>query len=169
MIVAVAFSSCSQGFGSDALGREEVVVLTEHEPVLRGDVLERVVQLGVDVEHLGSGVLDDVADLVGAEPEVHRHQHPAEAGDAEERREQPGAVLADHRHPVTEVDAEAVEVRRLPAGQVADLGVGQHRRSDGAGWSGSSTTPVRSPYTCTARSMKSETLNGTSTVTSSCH
>ena len=99
--------------------------MAEHEPVLRGDVLERVVQLGVDVEHLGAGVLDDVADLVGAEPEVHRHQHPAEAGDAEERREQPGAVLADHRHPVTEADAEAVEVRRLPAGQVADLGIGQ--------------------------------------------
>ena len=35
--------------------------------------------------------------------------------------------------------------------------------SGGAGWSGSSTTPVRAPYTCTARSRKSDTLSGTNT------
>ncbi len=35
---AVAFSSGSQGCGSGALGREQVVVLPEHEPVLGLDV-----------------------------------------------------------------------------------------------------------------------------------
>ena len=47
---------------------------------------QRLVELGVDVEHPRAGVLDDVAHLVGPQPEVHRHQHPAVAGDAEERR-----------------------------------------------------------------------------------
>ena len=32
---------------------------------------------------------------------------------------------------------------------------------DAAGWSGSSTTPMRSPYTSSARSMKSLTVSGT--------
>jgi hypothetical protein len=70
-------------------------------------------------------VLDDVGDLVGSQPEVHRHQHPPGPGDAEERREQPGAVVTHDRDPVADADAELVELGGLPAGQRADLGVGE--------------------------------------------
>ena len=147
---AVAFSSGSHGPGSAPPSSGAAAYRSSsspmHEPVLGGDAGERLVELGVDEQHPRAGVLDDVAHLVGTQPEVHRHQHPSGAGDAEERREQAGAVVAHDRDPVADADAELVEPRGLPAGQGADLGVGQRPPpSGGAGCSGSSTTPVRSP------------------------
>jgi hypothetical protein len=70
-------------------------------------------------------VLDDVGHFVGPQPEVDRHQHPSGAGNAEERGEQSGAVVADDRDPVSDADAELVELRGLPPGQRADLGVAE--------------------------------------------
>ena len=64
--MAVAFSSGSHVLRLAALGREQVVVVAEDEAVLRLDVLQRVVELGVDQQHPGAGVLDDVGDLVAA-------------------------------------------------------------------------------------------------------
>ena len=117
---AVAFSSGSHGFGSRALATaRDVVVVAEHEAVLRLDVAQRLVELGVDQQHPRAGVLDDVAHLVGPEPEVHRHQHPPVAADPEERRQQPGAVVAHDRDPVADADAELVELRGLAPGERA--------------------------------------------------
>ncbi len=56
-----------------------VVVLAEHERPLALDLVDQVAQVGVDHQHLGAGVLDDVADLGDGEPEVDRHQHAAPA------------------------------------------------------------------------------------------
>ena len=102
-----------------------VVVVAEDEHVLGLDALQRVLELGVDVEDPRSGVLDDVVHLVGREPEVDRHQHPAVAGDAEEGGEQPGAVVRDVGDPVTDADAELVELGSLGPGELAHAGVGQ--------------------------------------------
>ena len=99
-----------------AFGREQVVVVAEDEAELRLDVRQRVVELGIDQQHPGPGVLDDVGHLVGPEPEVDRHQDPPGPGHAEERREQSGAVVADDRDPVADADAELVELRGLPSG-----------------------------------------------------
>ena len=109
----------------DALRGVQVVVVAEHEAVLRGDAGQCLVELGVDVQHASAGVLDDVGDLVGAQPEVHRHQHATGARDAEERRQQAGAVVGDHRDPVADLEAELVELGRLAPGQRRDLRVGQ--------------------------------------------
>ena len=85
---------------------------------------EGVLELGVDVEHPGAGVLDDVGHLVGREPEVDRHQDPAVAGDAEERRVEPGTVVRDVGDAVADADAELVELGRLRAGELAHAGIG---------------------------------------------
>ena len=122
---AVAFSSGSHGFGSAPSGANRSSSSPSTNRYSASDVRQRVVELGVDVAAPGAGVLDDVAHLVGPEPEVDRHQHPAVACDAEERRQQPGAVVADDRDPLADADAELVELRGLPPGQRADLGVGE--------------------------------------------
>ena len=47
--------------------------------------VDLVGDLGVVQEDGRPGVLDDVPDLVGRQPEVDRHQDAAEAADPEER------------------------------------------------------------------------------------
>ena len=113
------------GLRFGTLGGEQVVVVAEDEPVLGGDLPQRVVELGVDQQDPRTGVLDDVADLVGTQPEVHRHEHPPRAGHPEERGEQPGTVVAHDGDPVPHPDPELVELRGLAAGERADLGVRQ--------------------------------------------
>ena len=70
-------------------------------------------------------MLDDVGDLVGVEPEVHRHEDAAGAAHAEEAGEQAGGVLADDGHPLALGDAELVERRGLCTGAFGDLPVGE--------------------------------------------
>jgi hypothetical protein len=74
-------------------------------------------------------VLDDVTHLVGTEPEVHRHQHPSPAAHTEERRHQPARVLAHDRDPLSHTDAELIELRRLAAREIADLGIRQRAQA----------------------------------------
>ena len=105
-------------------GDHQVVVGPDDVGVLGLDALQVVGELGVDEQHPGAGVLDDVGDLVAREPEVHRHQHPPVAAHAPERRQQPRAVVADHGHALAEPDAELVELRRDAACPLAHLGVG---------------------------------------------
>jgi len=52
---------------------------TEHEPVTTRDRAERVDELGVEQQHVGRAVFDDVRDLVARQPEVDRHEHPTVA------------------------------------------------------------------------------------------
>ena len=124
MIVAVAFSSCSQGSWLLAL-EVHVLVVADQELVLALDVLQRVLELGVDVEHAGAGVLDDVGHLLGREPEVDRHQHPAVASHPEEGGVEPRAVVRDVGDPFAEPDAELVQLGGLRAGELTHARVGQ--------------------------------------------
>jgi hypothetical protein len=100
-----------------------VSVGAEDDAVLDGEVGHRVGQLRVDQEHGGAGVLQDVLDLGGGEPEVDRHQHPAVAADAEERGEEASGVLGQHGHPLAPPDAALVEAGGLGPGQVPHPGV----------------------------------------------
>jgi hypothetical protein len=70
-------------------------------------------------------VLDDVGDLVPAEPEVHRDEHPPPGGHAEEGLQQPGAVVADDGDPLAAADAQGVEPGGQAAGALGELTVGQ--------------------------------------------
>jgi len=104
--------------------REEFHSVDDEAP-LAGDGLQGVVELRVDEQHAGAGVLDDVGDLLGDQPEVDGHEHPAGPADAEEAGEQPGRVVADDRHPLARCDAEAVEPGCDRPRAPGDLGVGQ--------------------------------------------
>ena len=88
---------------------------------------EDVVDLGVDQEHRGLGVLHDVLDLVGSQAEVDGDEDPAEAADPEERREQAGGVGRDDGDPLTRADAQPVETGGLEPGTIGELGEGQRR------------------------------------------
>jgi hypothetical protein len=81
----------------------------DHELALALDGLHGVLELGVDEQDAGPGVLDDVADLVGHQTEVDRHEDPPGTGHAVQGRQQPGRVVAEHRDPLADADAELVE------------------------------------------------------------
>ena len=87
----------------------------------RVHVAERFVELGIDEEHRRTGLLDDVAHLVGVEPEVDRHDDAAVAGHREQGDEEAGAVLRDDRHPLAGTDAEGVEAGGHGPGVLGDL------------------------------------------------
>ena len=108
-------------------GREEglVAVVTDDEPVGRGDARQVLRQLGVHDQDRRPAVLDDVADLGRVEPEVDRHQDPARAADPVEGREQAGGVVRHHRHPLPHPDPEGVERGGLGASPLGHLAVGQ--------------------------------------------
>ena len=113
--------------------------------MLRLDGRERLLQLGVDQQHGRTRVLDDVADLLGVEAEVDRDDDAAVAGHAEQRHEQPGAVLRDDRDAFAATDAERVEAGGQGTSVVRRLARQVSSPQLSAGWSGSSTTPMRSP------------------------
>ena len=87
--------------------------------MLGGDARERGVELGVDEQDPGPGVLDDVPHLVGAQPEVDRHEDAPRAAHPEERDEHPRGVVRHDRDPVAHPDAELVEPRGLALGPVS--------------------------------------------------
>ena len=68
-----------------------------------------LVELGVDEQHAGPRVLDDVLDLFGVEAEVDGHEDPAEPADPEERDEEPGGVRADDGDPLPLLNPHAIE------------------------------------------------------------
>ena len=103
----------------------EVVILTEDVPVLGLDPRQRFVELGIDVQHPSTRVLDDEADLVDREPEVDRHEHPPRPADPEERGHQPGGVVGDVRDALPHLDAQRIQLGGVRAGQLADPAVRQ--------------------------------------------
>lgn len=75
-------------------------------------------------------MVDDVAHLGGAEPEVDRHVDASGSGDAEHGGGDAGGVVGHDRDPFAHPDAELVERGRLgagPGGQVAEGEVRQWR------------------------------------------
>ena len=86
----------------------------------RVTLARRCIDLGVDQEDRGAGVVDDVFDLLVAQPEVDRHQDPTRRRYGVEQLEHPRRVRGDDGHPLAQVDAELVEAglqRPHPAGQ----------------------------------------------------
>ena len=73
------------------------------------DAVHLVGDIGVVQEDRRPGVLDDVGDLIGREPEVDRHQDAAEPADPEERGEEAARVRADDGDPLPVPDTEVVE------------------------------------------------------------
>ena len=76
--------------GVGGLAPDLVVVIAEDELVRAVDLVDQVRQVRIDHQHLGAGVLDDVADLGDAEAEVDRDQDAAPPGDAEEGTQHAG-------------------------------------------------------------------------------
>ena len=111
------------GFSVDL--EQRVGLLARNEPVLHGNVAERVDELGVDDEHFGTRVLDDVPHFVGAEPEIDRNRHTPPGAGAEEGRQKSGGVLRHDPDPGALAEAEVVEPRRHPLGQVVELAIGE--------------------------------------------
>ena len=95
----------------------------EDRPSLAGNVGKRVDQLRVDQQQPRARMLDDVADLRGAQPEIHRHEHASRRGHAVERDEQARRVLRNNRDALAEADAERVEVGRAVARERGDSAV----------------------------------------------
>ena len=91
----------------------------------RVHVGECLVELGIDEQHGGTGLLDDVADLVGVEAEVDRDDHAPVAGDAEQGDEEAGAVVGDDGDTLAATDAEGVEAGGQRPGVLGDLPPGQ--------------------------------------------
>ena len=111
-----------------------VLLAVEHDPVWGAHVREGLVELGVDQEHLGAGVLGDVGHVAGVQAEVDGHQHPPEGRDAEERDHEARRVGAHDGHPRAVVHAQAVELPGHPARPSHEVGGGhpaQRRGSPG--------------------------------------
>jgi hypothetical protein len=96
-------------------------VAAEDEAVRGVDVGERVVELGIDEKHGRTGLLDDVANLVGVEAEVDRHDDAPVAGYAEQGDEEAGAVVGDDGDSFAAPNAEGVEAGGQRPGVLGDL------------------------------------------------
>ena len=81
-------------------------------------------QRPVDEDHLVLGVVDDVGELLGEQPDVERVQHPPGARRGEVQLEVAGGVPAERGHPAVGGDAEGVEHAAEAAGAVGPLAVG---------------------------------------------
>src|ERR1022692_5197881 len=69
-------------------------------------------------------MLDDVADLLGVQPEVDRYQHPAVTADSVEQDPEPGRVGAHDRDSLTEPDTHPVQSYRNAASPAFQGAVG---------------------------------------------
>jgi hypothetical protein len=86
---------------------------------------QRLVELGIDQKHGGPGVVDDVSDLLGSQPEVGGHDDAVEAAHAEESDQGPRGIGTDDRDPLPVAHAHPVEREGHPAGARLELGVGE--------------------------------------------
>ncbi|SHU35286.1 Uncharacterised protein [Mycobacteroides abscessus subsp. abscessus] len=101
------------------------IVLAQHKVVAGPYGVQKAPHLGVDHQHRSTRMSDDVLDLGGRQPKVYGHQDASPPGYAEERGEQPRAVLRNDRHPLPRPDPEGVESGRLSTCSRGELPVGQ--------------------------------------------
>ena len=120
---AVAFSSGTESRGAAPLRWKSSGSLAVPSTMrcLTGCRAQRLVQLGIDQQHRAAGVLQDVADLFGVEPEVHRHQDASVPADPEEAHQEARGVGGHDRDALVLADAEIVERRGQAAGHLAEL------------------------------------------------
>jgi hypothetical protein len=86
--------------------------------------LGQVLVLVIDEQEPGPGVLQDHADVLGAEPVVERHQHAAGGGHAEVGLQQRRDVRAEERDPVPLPEPGRPQRRGQPVHPLAELPVG---------------------------------------------
>ena len=91
------------------LEQHSVGFVADHEPVSALDVGHGIGEFGIDEEHRGAALLDDVAHLLGMEAEVDRHQHPTPSAHPEERHEQARRVVTDDGDAFAHADAQRVD------------------------------------------------------------
>ena len=140
------------GLGEDLLDRDRAlaeggaVAADDDEALDRrqlvGEGGEQVDQQLVDEEEAIFGVVDDEGDLVGEEPDVHRVQHRAHAGDGEVGGEVVGVVPAEGADDVAVADPEPFEADGQSVGALGDLGVGEGRARAVGGVSGDEAARV---------------------------
>ena len=97
----------------------------DHELLRRGDRLELLGELGVDQQHLGAAVADDVVDLVGMQAEVDRHRDAPVGGRAVEHAEQARRVLRHDRDAAAGAHAKRLQPGGEGPGAARDVPVGQ--------------------------------------------
>ncbi len=97
----------------------------DHESSLALDLGQRIVELRVDEQQARPAVLDDVADLVGDEAEIDRHEDAAGPRHAEQRSDQPSGVVADDRDSLSNPDLDLVEAGGHRTGPCGDIPIGQ--------------------------------------------
>ena len=79
---------------------------------------------GVDHEEHGAGVVADVADLLGGQPGVDRHEHGSRERDREVRDDHLGHVRQQVGHPVARTDSGGAQGRGHLAHALRELTVG---------------------------------------------
>ncbi len=92
-----------------ALEQPGVARRAQDDPVLDRDRAQGLLQLGIDEGHGRARMLDDVADLLRVEPEVHRHQDAAEHAHPEEAHQEARRVRRDDRDPLALAHPQLVE------------------------------------------------------------
>ena len=85
-------------------------------------------QRAVDEDHLVVGVVDDVGELLGEQPDVERVQDTPGARRGEVQLEVAGGVPRERRHPAVIGDAERVEHAAEAPGAVGPVAVGDRAR-----------------------------------------
>ena len=110
------------------VGAEEELRITrvaEDHAMLHRDVAQQLVELGIDEQGRGAGVLEDVADLLRVEAEVHRHQDAPERADSEQSEQEARGVGGNDGHALVLADAEIVEGGGETTRHRAELRVGE--------------------------------------------
>ena len=108
-----------------ARGDQRLVLVTQPHDLDAGGRLGRQrLELGVDEQHARSGVLEDVADLRGAQPHVDRHEHAAGRRHRVVELEQLGHVRAQRGHAIVALQPARAQRRGEPVHALAQLGVG---------------------------------------------
>ncbi|CAB4595451.1 unannotated protein [freshwater metagenome] len=102
-----------------------VGLLTDDELVLALHGAHGLFQFRIHQQHSRPAVLHDVLHFLGHQTEVDRHEDASRPGHTEETGEQACRVVRHHGHALAHTDAQFVEARRLGAGSLGHLPVGE--------------------------------------------
>src|SRR5262245_42848613 len=82
-------------------------------------------QAPLDNKNLCAAVVQDVFEIIGEQPEVHRHRHSADLRSAEVSFDHPMAILRQDSNAITLLDAQCSHCICVPPGPLAELVVGE--------------------------------------------
>ena len=122
---------------------------------IRANRIDRGDVIGAGAHHLRAAVLNQVAEIVGDQPEVDRHEHGADLRNRVERLELRVRVGRDVGDAIALLDAEALQRRRPAIAAIEELAVGPALRAVNDAFAVARTA-------CRARRMNSSGVSGTS-------